>query len=135
MNCFVLFSFTVGFFYCTLSFMFSNVLWIDSIFYVGDGLLVFIRILLCCLEFLSVYVRCVSLFLRLFCNLLSVHILGVLLSVMCYFCLLFVFYFCFSIVFFVLFLCFIWLLDVCSAGIQVFIYTMLLSVFSQDWVV
>jgi len=79
-----------------LDFVFYNVL------LVGDSFMdvLFIRFLLCFLECFSLLCRCLSLYLRLFCNLLSSHFLLLMFFDFFYFFLLFVFF-----LFFVCFYC------------------------------
>lgn len=53
--------------------------YVCSFLYIGAGLVFIIRFILCSLEILSLYCRLLSLFLRLLCNLLSLHLLNHLL--------------------------------------------------------
>merc|ERR1712100_738497 len=86
------------FFFFLLYFFFCGSLFLCVFLFVGFGLDVFfVRFFLLFLECFSCIIRSLSIFLRLFCNLLSSHILCLLLFV--------IFYFFFFV--FVCFVCFV----------------------------
>ncbi len=68
-----------GLFFTLFITIFINPFYVCSFLYIGSGLILLIRFVLCSLEILSLYCRFLSLFLRLMCNLLSLHLLNHLL--------------------------------------------------------
>lgn len=68
-----------GLFFTLFLPIFISPFYVCSFLYIGSGLVLLIRIILCSLEILSLYCRFLSLFLRLMCNLLSLHLLNHLL--------------------------------------------------------
>ena len=68
-----------GLFFSLFLTVLINPFYVCSFLYIGSGLIFLIRVILCCLEILSLYCRFLSLFLRLLCNLLSLHLLNHLL--------------------------------------------------------
>ena len=119
---------------------------------VGDEFMdvLYIRVLLCVLECFSLLCRCLALFLRLFCNLLSSHFLLVLFFDFVYFLFIYIifvsylfFFSLFNLVFggvfilftILIFYLFLLCLDTFSALLQIFILINMVHLSVNDWCV
>jgi len=115
---------------------------------VGDEFMdvFFLRYLLCLLECFSLLCRCISTFLRMFCNLLSSHFLMLMFCDFIYFFIVFFLFFLLSdlIMFFtisiaslfcVIFYCFLYLLDMFCALLQMFIFCTMIMQLITDFLI
>lgn len=148
LNIYVLFC--IAFMYY-MSFLFTFCFYLDFILFkdllVGDKFMdvFFLRYLLCMLECFSLLCRCISTFLRMFCNLLSSHFLMLMFCDFVYFFLVFLVYilFCnfmclliFSIafIFCLIFYLFLYALDMFCALLQIYIFCNMIMQLIMDFI-
>jgi len=147
LNIYVLFC--IAFMYY-MAFLFSFCFYLDFILFkdllVGDSFMdvFFLRYLLCVLECFSLLCRCISTFLRMFCNLLSSHFLMLMFCDFIYFFLVFLIYFAicdffylfiFSLAFLfcIVFYLFLYALDMFCALLQIYIFCNMIMQLIMDF--
>lgn len=147
LNVYILFC--IAFMYY-MAFLFCFCFILDFIIFshllVGDSFMdvFFLRYLLCLLECFSLLCRCISTFLRMFCNLFSSHFLMLMFCDFVYFFIVFFLFFLFCDIFYFLvfsiaflfcliFYLFLYALDMFSAVLQIFIFCNMIMQLIMDF--
>nr|pir hypothetical protein (CYb-COII intergenic region) - Leishmania tarentolae mitochondrion [Leishmania tarentolae] len=133
-----------------MAFLFCFCFLLDFILFgsllVGDAFMdvFFLRYLLCVLECFSLLCRCISTFLRMFCNLLSSHFLMLMFCDFVYFFIIFFLFFImcdfiyfiiftFAMLFCIIFYLFLYALDMFCALLQIFIFCNMIMQLIMDF--
>lgn len=134
-----------------MAFLFSFCFYLNFIIFgsllVGDKFMdVLLRYLICLLECFSLLCRCISTFLRMFCNLFSSHFLMLMFCDFVYFFIVFSLFFglfdlillisfSFAFLFCLIFYFFLYALDIFSALLQIFIFCNMIMQLIMDFLI